>query len=266
MPLLVLLVLFVIPLPLMAEEMEIVELRHRLVDDVLPVLQPLLEPNGVMTGMGNQLIVRTSRRNLEEIRRVLAVVDQPPRRLVIRVSQSRSQRGQDSALALSAQGRGMAASEPGGTRLTVRGEAHTGALRDQIDQSVQVLDGSPAVIHVGRSLAVPMRRVAVTAQRIEVTERVEYVDIGQGFYATPWLNGNQVTVEISPYSEELSPHNGDELHGRRLSTTVAGQLGDWIELGGSSGQRLATQGGIASRSAGELSDQQSIWLRVDEIP
>jgi len=34
----------------LAQALEIIELRHRLADDVIPVIQPLVEPGGVLTG------------------------------------------------------------------------------------------------------------------------------------------------------------------------------------------------------------------------
>jgi hypothetical protein len=44
--------------------LEIIPLRYRTVDQVLPALRPLLEPGGTLTGQGNQLIVRASPDNL----------------------------------------------------------------------------------------------------------------------------------------------------------------------------------------------------------
>ena len=45
------------------------------VDQVLPTLLPLVEPGGTLTGMNDQLFLRASARNREEIRRVLATID-----------------------------------------------------------------------------------------------------------------------------------------------------------------------------------------------
>ncbi len=83
-----LLLLFAMP-ALARQQVEIIELRHRTVEDVLPVLQPLLEPGGALSGMSGQLIVRASEGNLAELKKVLTVIDRPPRQLVIHVSQSR---------------------------------------------------------------------------------------------------------------------------------------------------------------------------------
>src|ERR1700704_6727624 len=67
------------------QALEIIPLRHRTVDQVLPALQPLVEPGGALTGQSGQLIVRASPANLAEIKRALEAIDRPLRRLQISV-------------------------------------------------------------------------------------------------------------------------------------------------------------------------------------
>ncbi|MGH8603813.1 MAG: secretin N-terminal domain-containing protein, partial [Gammaproteobacteria bacterium] len=76
-----------------AQEMvlEVIPLEHRLSADVIPLLKPLVAPGGTVTGMSSQLIVRSTQRNLLEIKRVLAAIDRPLRRLKIIVRQQTSQ-------------------------------------------------------------------------------------------------------------------------------------------------------------------------------
>ena len=69
--------------------MEIIPLRYRMVEQVLPSLEPFVEPGGALSGMNNQLIVRASRNNIEQIKQALSAIDVPTRRLMIRVSQNR---------------------------------------------------------------------------------------------------------------------------------------------------------------------------------
>ena len=61
--------------------LEVIPLKHRLSDDVVHIIQPLVTPGGTVTGMNNQLIVKTTPANLEEIKQVLNSLDQAPRRL-----------------------------------------------------------------------------------------------------------------------------------------------------------------------------------------
>src|SRR5262245_58505450 len=64
---------------------EVISLRHRNAEQVIPILQPLLAPGGALTGQYSQLIVRTSPENLAQIRSVLESIDRPARRLMVLV-------------------------------------------------------------------------------------------------------------------------------------------------------------------------------------
>ncbi len=98
------LALFFLLLPAMVlaqATMEIIPLQYRTVEQVLPVLRPLVEPGGTLSGMSGQIIVRTSRRNLDELRQAIAAIDRPARRLVIHVSQNRDSESRDTSAGVS---------------------------------------------------------------------------------------------------------------------------------------------------------------------
>jgi len=263
-----------------AQQVEIIELRHRVVEDVLPVLSPLLEPGGAMSGMNGHLVVRTSPANLEELRKVLAVIDRPPRQLVIHVSQSRDamvrQRDVDASgrvrigegLDIASQraprkGESGVEIHAGGSSVGVYGRDTRRSTQSGADQFVRVMDGSEAFIRIGSSLAVPFRQVAVRAGGVRVSEGVVYVDVGQGFYALPRLAGERVNIDIRPFSGSLAGH-GFDVETQELSTTITGRLGEWIELGGSSQQGREATGRITGAGSMETRDTRSVWLLVDE--
>jgi len=86
-----LLVLLLVSLGAIAAEkqvLEVIPLGYRQAEDVIPMLRPLLAPGGTLTGMKNQLIVRTTPSNLAELKQVLAIADAAPRRLMISVRQA----------------------------------------------------------------------------------------------------------------------------------------------------------------------------------
>jgi len=108
--------------------LEVISLRHRTADQVIPVLRPLLEPGGALSGQYNQLIVRTSPGNLAQIRAVLDSIDQPARRLTISVRFDNAQQAARS------------------------GFQDSRAARDeQVNQRIQVLEGGQAYISTGES-------------------------------------------------------------------------------------------------------------------
>ncbi len=243
-----------------AQQMEIIELRSRTVDQVLPVLLPLVEPGGTLTGMNNQLFLRASPRNRADIKKALAAIDTPSRRLIIRVSQNRE--AEQSARGGEASGQVVL----GSTRRSnvearvwdsksVRGESAA--------QMVQTVDGGQAFIQVGRSLPIPMRQVVIGPGGAVVNETLVYQDVGRGFYAVPHLNGERVRIEIS--QQAASPGSYGSINSQRLSTTVSGRLGEWIELGGSGRQASGNQSGALSLSTSDARDNRSIWLMVEEV-
>jgi len=81
-----LLLTFLFSTSLWAQQMEIIELRSKNVEEVLPALLPLVEPGGTLTGMNNQLFLKASPRNRADIKRALASIDTPTRRLIIRIT------------------------------------------------------------------------------------------------------------------------------------------------------------------------------------
>ena len=69
-------------------DVEVLTLKYRNAEQVLPILRPLLEPGGAVSGMQNQIVLRASRRSIAEISRVLARFARPPRALGISVPQA----------------------------------------------------------------------------------------------------------------------------------------------------------------------------------
>ncbi len=242
------------------QQLEVIPLRSQTVDRVLPVLQPLVEPGGSLSGMNNQLFLRASARNREEIKRALAAIDLPARRLLIRISQSRQ---------IESHGRGAAAGGQivlGGTR-RIEGNARVWDSRsagtESGGQMVQTIEGGRAYIQVGRSLPIPLRQVVIGPGGAVASETVVYRDLGQGFYAVPHLSGDRVSLEISQQADTPGSHGS--IASQRLSTTVSGRLGEWIELGGANRQAVADQRGGLEVSTADVRDSRSLWLLVEEI-
>lgn len=278
---LVLLLVFLLCAPVFAaQQVEIIELRHRVVEDVLPVLEPLLEPGGAMSGMNGHLVVRTSPANLEELRKVLAVIDRPPRQLLVRVSQTRDAVARQRELDVSGRvriGEGVDIVRPGtpmrgGSGVEIRGGGSSASVygrdtrrvtQSSADQFVRVMDGGEALIRIGSSLAVPFRRVAAGPSGVRVSEGVVYVDVGQGFYALPRLVGERVSIEIRPFFESHAGR-GLDVETQELSTTVTGRIGEWIELGGSSQEGREDTGQLVGAASGSIRDARSVWLLVEE--
>ncbi len=220
--------------------LEIIPLRHRTVEQVLPALRPLLEPGGTLSGQANQLIVRASAGNLAQLRQALEAIDRPLRRLQISV---RFDDAQDAA------SQGVEASgrlSNRGSRIDIRAHDQHSASAERVDQRIQVLEGGRALIMTGRST--PMGRDTIVIR-----------ETATGFEAIPRLSGGDtVLVDIAPQRETLDQH-------QRLVTTVSARLGEWFEIGGAANEAARDDRGIASASRSRSSDTRRVWLKVEEL-
>ena len=265
-------------------ELEVITLQHRSAEDVLPIVRPLLDKDGVASGMNNQLILRTSPHNLAEIRKLLESVDVTPRRLKITVMQNVDDETVSRLTEVSGSvglGRDARVSVPGGADnagLTV--EAGQGANRarariystrsledDRKTQQIQVLEGNRALISVGQSVPVMQRQVVQSPWNTQVVDSTQYRDVTSGFYVRPRLRGDRVTLEISAQNDALATGSGNQPITRvqQLNTTISGRLGEWMVLGDTSQQASDDGSAISTRSVSDVHERRNVLLKVEEV-
>jgi type II secretory pathway component GspD/PulD (secretin) len=214
--------------------LEIIMLRHRTADQVLPALRPLLEPGATLTGQRNQLIVRTSRANLADLRLALEALDRPLRRLEISV---RFEESREAALAR-IEASGSVGSR--GSRLDLKAQESRVASGERVDQRVQVLEGSRAVVYSGQSR--PVRQRIHTPGGVIPQEITVVHDHSTGFTVVPHFSGKGVRLDIAGQGGSQSG-----------ATMVEVSLGQWIHLGST------------STTAAYRSELQRVWLKVEEL-
>lgn len=246
-----------------AQGLEIIDLRHRSAEQLLPQLMPFVEPGGALSGMNGKLFLRASGRNQAEIRQLVAALDTPLRRLMISVRQDGADSGSDRGAGVA----GRVEVGAGGTAISGRGHLYQSdsAKRRDTLQQVQTIDGGRAAILVGESLILPLRQVVMTPLGVIVSESFVQRDLGTGFVAVPRLNGDRVTLEISPRDDTPGPLPGS-VNVQRLLTTASGRLGEWLKLGGSIGEQSGNSAGIASVGTQAASRQRRLLLKVEELP
>ena len=263
--------------------LEVIPMQHRSTDDVIQILQPLVAPGGTVTGMNNQLIIKTTPENMAELKRVLQSLDHSPRRLLISVRQNSAGIAQGREQALSGkysagdvtteikdpahahEGLVISAQDEKGNVVRYRRQDSVADSSDRNTFHVQTTEGYPAFINIGQSIPVPNRTTYVTPNGVVVSNATEYVDATSGFYALPRLNGDQVTVLIAPSLSKSSTRGMPVFDVQNVETTATGRLGEWLEIGGinqgssDSDRRLLS----SSDRQGQLSN--TIFMKVDEL-
>lgn len=242
--------------------LEVIKLRHRSADQLLPQLLPFVESGGALNGSGDTLFLRASARNQAEIRQLLDALDQPQRRLLISVRQDGTESGAGSGGGIT----GRVDVGAGGTAISGRGHLYQSETRSRRDvaQQVQTIDGGRAAIMVGQSYYLPMRQLVLGPGGAILSETLVRRDLASGFVAVPRVAGDRVTLEVSPRDDTPGPVPGS-VNSSRLVTTVSGRLGDWIELGGASALDEAGSTGIASYGTRSASRQRRLFIKVEEV-
>ena len=258
-------------------QLEVIPLRNRIVDEMIPIIRPMLKGNESVTGMNQQLIVRASPRKIKEIKGLLEQIDGRLRNLRITVKQElRSQ--------LSRQERGVSGEVPVGDsrRIIINPEAKGGvilenksgkaAVRGRISdresfldemntQVVTTLEGNPATIYIGQQIPFNVTERFRSGNTVTNFNSSQFKDVRTGFKVLPHIRDDQVILEISPQQSRVT--NG-RIETTGLNTVVKGKVGEWIELGGLN-QGQDSQGlQIAGRNMSRKVDKRTVFIKVEE--
>lgn len=267
-----------------ANELEIIALKHRSAEEVLPIIRPLLDKDDVASGMNYQLILRTSPRNLAQIRKLLESIDAAPRRLKITVMQNVDSESiarltevsgnvglsREARVAVPGSGNNSGLNVElgqGQDRLNARVISTRSLEDDRKTQQLQVLEGNRALVRSGQTVPVPQRQVIHHPWGTQVIDSTRYQEVSSGFYVLPRVNGDRVTLEISAQNDALAPDqsNYPTSRSQQTSSTVSGRLGEWLAVGGLGQQKDSDDANISTRSASQAHEQRNVLIKVEEV-
>jgi len=259
---------------------EVISLKHRTVEEVIPVLRPFLGSEGVISGMNNQLIVQTTPARLERIKEIIARIDTTQRQLMITVAQNVTREQLERIAAVSGNvtignntrvtisdgrgdGTGRVEYSRGEDTLKVQGQSSTGTERTADIQRLRILEGSQAFINIGSRIPLPERTVVRNPNGVTVIGSSRYHDVTSGFYVLPRIVGDGVILEISPQRSTLGKERSIDY--QSATTRVKGQLGKWIELGSILQRQDAKGSKIWVVSKEKAPERREIFLKIEEI-
>lgn len=243
--------------PALAQSLQVIDLKYRTAAEVIPVLQPLMQPGGALTGQDYKLFVRTSAANLRQLRAAVEQIDRRPNQLVVSVRRTTEQEVERER----AQGSAVVSNR--GAAVSVNATQSNAHDRSDGVASVQVIEGNSALISSGSDVPIVTAVAARGGRRPSAGAITEYRNLSSGFVVTPRVRGDQVMLDIEQQDERLT--NGT-VQTQHLTTQASGPLGEWIRLGGVSETASTQQRGILSRQYSTQSDAREIWIRVEAVP
>jgi threonine aldolase len=257
-----------------SQSLDVISLHHRMAEDLLPILQPLVPAGAIVTGTGDMLFVRADAATLRQVREAVASLDRAPRQLLITVGQGTNAQGSGTSVRGSGTlGSGNVqvgvnrppAAESGG-QVVVHGGTASDDLRNV--SSVRALEGRETYVALGQSQ--PFTTTTVTGGGRHpsiVSNSTEFRDVQTGFYATPRIAGDRVTLELSSSQQRVS---GDARPGLvttgAVTSTVSGKLGEWIQVGGTVDATAGSANALFTWGTRSDLTQYTAWVKVDEVP
>jgi type II secretory pathway component GspD/PulD (secretin) len=249
---------------------EVIELKSRPLDEILPVIQPFLGTDGTATGMGNNLVIKASPARVKEIRRLLVTLDRPPRRLVLTVGNqhdvTRSSSGYRANADIKAGDSRFSINSPGypvdSSRAHIRIHDNNVQRTRTSRHRVQALEGRPAYISSGSRI--PLQTTGRYYDQGVPYQRhtTQLQDVTSGFYVVPRLNGDEVTLEIVQHDDQPGRRRG-VINTQSSGTVVRGRLGEWVELGGVDTATDNQQGGLGQSVNSRETGNRGIQVKVE---
>lgn len=237
--------------PAATGEVRVIELKHRQAEELRPVLESMLGSSGAVSALDNRLIVRASTKDLVALQKLVAQLDIPRAMLRIAVRQELS------SAAIGRGGGTLLSTSPGRVGIE-EGSRTLGNRSRNTEQFVQVLDGETALIEVGQRQPYARIRAYVGGQRRGVVEVTDFQDLAEGFLVRPYLQGEGVVLDISPY--QSTPTDSGAIDFSQLTTRVEAPFDEWIDLGGHlEGDSFGDNAGNVLRAGG---GQRHLWIKI----
>ena len=237
---------------------EVIPLTNRPAFEILPLLAPLLGNTAQLVDNGSNLLVKTTPDKLAEIKSIVKQLDVRQNNLVITVMQSR----QTTADELNAAVRvrlNVPANNPSRSGGRILGHVYQTQARDadESTQTVRTMEGVAAHIKAGNVYPAQYSATYGYATATELTEATT------GFAVIPRLAGDQVILNVSPWSDKMNGRG--QIETRNAQSTLRVNLGEWVELGGVGENAGSSSNGalVNTRQVGE--SRMRILVKVDRV-
>lgn len=245
--------------------LEIITLNYRPAEEVQALLAPLLEPSDRIAADGSNLIIHAPPARLAEIKALVAQLDAKLHNLLITVLQGQNV----SADELNAAARvriDIPLNKPSAASGRIQGQFSAAQSRDESEnsQTVRTLEGHTAYIKAGR--AQPVQSVTVYNSGYGYPAAVNsttVIEATTGFAVEPRVSGDEVTMEVSPWSDQLQ--NNGAIATQSATTNLRAKLGEWIEIGSVQQAQQYRQDGTLTRIRGDRNSELRILIKVEII-
>lgn len=248
---------------LRAESLETVTLRHRLADQVLPVLQATFPQARIHAFHGTLIIAAPDEQNLGQIKTLLQQLDTPLHNLIVTVEQRSL--SLDAQAGVTAQGRVSINNSEVDIAGRLKVQDQQSQRKNTSVQTLRILDGAAGFIQLGQQRFIPQLSF-VHRPNYSITHfGGQWQSAGTGFYVAPRrLGETAVILQLMPNQQRFI--SGGRIQGQAVFSEVQGQLGEWLPVGETRQQQTSTEQDLLSMTSGRREQGYSVWVKVDLAP
>jgi len=250
------------------DSIEVIQLKGRTAEEMIPIIRPLMKQNEALSGRGYSLIIRASQDTLQSIRQIIAQLDRPPKRLMISVRRGNSNSVKRNEFSASGTIKSGNAEIRLNDRQRYEGQAKLRIIENQREndnnsiQRINSIEGRQSFIQSGTLVPTGQRQ---TDRFGNVTDSVQYRNASTGFYVLPRVNDNKVTLEISTNSVSINQRGQQSFNTQQAQTSLTGEVGKWMAIGGISQQSSTKRNGILYSTKRSAQQDSQIYIKVDVI-
>ncbi len=239
---------------LQAQQLEVIELRHRQAEQLLPVILPLLQANEAASSIDNRLVIRSSAASLKQIRQLIQRLDTPPAQLRITVLHNLDQKTSQQLL------NGQIQLSTAGSRAEVNiiSTRHTRLRHNQ--QQLLVMEGQQAQIRHSQQQPVSRTQVTHTPYGSHSVTQTQLQSADNGFYIRPRLQGHRVNIEISTRNDYFPEQASARMEQQHSHSLIQGELDQWLQLSGGQQHSEYTHNGLLGNGSQQQSQQQQTLI------
>jgi len=228
-----------------AYELEIINLNFRPASEIIPIIKPLLDKKGTVSGEKYVLFITTSAKNLRQLQSVITMLDADLRQLKISIMQE----SETNMLSY-----GFKLSGKSASKTTAKIYSNQRSSRNPQQQQIQVTEGQWTSIQTG--ISVPSLTRVKNANGT-VTESIKYQTVSTRLKFQPQVIGNRVNLKIQ---SSIGNKKGST---QQLNTSVNGKLDEWIALGGIRSAVDNSQRGFVFSTQHNLNSMRQIFVKIN---
>lgn len=245
-----------------AAKMATIPLQHRLPEEVVKLIKPLLQDDERIVPSPNGLIVMAVPQRISEIRQLVDQLDRRSKQFIVSVVQTDKLTVQQLNTQVGIETR-IPLNNPGNWRSRVDGSINHSESDNSIGthQTIKVLEGHYGFIEVGEDHPVS---VIETDAYYAYSRQLGYKKATTGFQLLPRMLGNcRVRLLISPWSVNQISDRDSNYARQSAETSMEVDLGEWFELGSHQQDEQRRQNELLGYQSKERQQQSKILLKVD---